>query len=93
MSDTPDFNPPDPGDASVGDQLVRAVRDLWSLAHESGPNYIVFTDHRRMNARVEQAEDGRFRVSWEREDGGWVTHEQTYQNLREACFHGFQGPH
>lgn len=93
MNDTPDFRPPDPGDASVGEQLQKAVRDLWSMAQESGPDYIVFTDHRRMNARVEATEDEHFRVLWEEEDGSWTLHAQTYENPREACFHAFQGPH
>jgi hypothetical protein len=93
MDDVPDFNPPDPGDATIEEQLVKAVRDLWSMQVESGPDYIVFTDHRRMNTRVESTESGEFRVTWEDEDGSWVSHARTYDNLREACFHAFQGPH
>lgn len=77
----------------VSEQLTRAVRDLWSMVQESGETYIVFMDRRRMGTRVEEAEPGRYRVSWECEDGSWVAHDRLFDDLREAAFHGYQGPH
>lgn len=78
----------------VHDQLVTAVRDLWSSVIESGDTYVVFMDHRRMATRVEMSDGGLFRVSWEAGDGEpWLTYERQFENPREAAFHGFQGPH
>jgi hypothetical protein len=83
-----------PDDASLQDQLVRAARDLWSSVLESGEDYVVFMDHRRLSTRVEKTVAGTFRVSWEDEnDGEWIVHEREFENPREAAFHGFQGPH
>lgn len=84
----------DAGDLSIQEQLVRAVRDLWSMVQDSGEEYVVFLDHRGLSARVEHGQDGLFRLSWETEEGSWVSGEdQTFENLREAAFHAYQGPH
>jgi hypothetical protein len=83
-----------PHDATIEDQLVRAARDLWSAVLESGEGYVVFMDHRRLPTRVERTNADTYRVSWQAdEDGPWITYEREFQNLREAAFHGFQGPH
>lgn len=78
---------------SIQDQLVRAVRDLWATVSESGEDHVVFTDRRRLLARVQQTLAGRYAVRWETEDGDWVAHEHDFDNLREAAFHAYQGPH
>jgi hypothetical protein len=93
VDDAPDFAPPDPGDSTTQEQLVRAVRDLWSMVEDQGEDYIVFFDRRRMNTRVECTADGRYRLLWDDGDGGWTEFHDTFENPREACFHGFQGPH
>jgi hypothetical protein len=72
---------------------VRAARDLWSMVQDSGERYVVFLDHRGLSTRVEQGEDGLFRLSWETEEGSWVSGDQTLKSLREAAFHAYQGPH
>lgn len=77
---------------SVQEQLERAVRDLWSMVQDSGEDYVVFMDRRRLGTRVERAE-GEYRVSWEQEDGSWTEYGRTFENPREAAFHGYQGPH
>ena len=84
-----------PDDATVQQQLKRAVRDLWSSELESGEDYIVFMDHRRLSTRVQRTQQGTYAVSWESEDddGQWLIYEGEFENLREAAFHGFQGPH
>jgi len=82
-----------PPDETVQDQLVRAVRDLWSSVAELGESYVVFMDRRSLNTRVELTADGLYRVSWEHEDGSWSEHERSFENPREAAFHGYQGPH
>lgn len=84
---------PDYSDLSVREQLVRAARDLWSQVHESGDDYVVFTDHRGLPTRIERRPDGAYYVLWENEDETWQTYPRTFENLREAAFHGFQGPH
>lgn len=83
----------EPSDEAVQDQLVRAVRDLWSSVAELGENYVVFVDRRYLNTRVELTGDGSYRVSWELEDGSWSEYERSFENPREAAFHGYQGPH
>lgn len=83
-----------PEDTPIADQLVRAARDLWSSVVESGNDYIVFMDHRRLSTRVQRTARGTYQVSWEEEDGeDWFLYEREFENLREAAFHGFQGPH
>lgn len=83
-----------PDDGPLQDQLVRAARDLWSAMVESGEDYVVFTDRRRLSTRIERVESGKFRVSWEPEDGeDWIVYGREFENPREAAFHGFQGPH
>jgi hypothetical protein len=83
-----------PDETPVADQLVRAARDLWSSVLETGDDYIVFVDHRRLSTRVQRIVRGTYQVSWEGEDGGdWIQYEREFENLREAAFHGFQGPH
>lgn len=80
-------------EASVGAQLERAVRDLWSMLVESGENYVVFLDHRGLSTRVEQGADGKFYVAWEGPDETWIPYTGSFDNPREAAFHAFQGPH
>jgi hypothetical protein len=83
-----------PESAPLGDQLVRAARDLWSAVLESGDDYVIFMDHRRLPTKVERTDTGTFRVSWAGEDDGpWVMYDREFEDLREAAFHGFQGPH
>lgn len=78
----------------IAHQLVRAARDLWSSVLESGDDYIVFMDHRRLSTRVQRTDRGTYEVSWEGEDGAdWTRYEREFEDLREAAFHGFQGPH
>jgi hypothetical protein len=74
-------------------QLERAVRDLWSMVQDSGQDYVVFMDRRRLSTRVERTERDRYRVSWEGDDGTWLEHERDFENPREAAFHAYQGPH
>ena len=83
----------DTGKQSIQEQLVRAARDLWSPVQDSGEAYVVFLDHRGLPTRVEQDQDGLFRLSWEDEDESWVVGTQKFENLREAAFHAYQGPH
>lgn len=93
MSDDPkDMRIPEV-QGSVQEQLVRAVRDLWAMVLESGADYIVFMDRRRLLTRVEETPDGMYRVSWEDDGGQWIGHERAFDNLREAAFHAYQGPH
>jgi hypothetical protein len=83
-----------PEDTPIQDQLARAARDLWSSVLESGEDYVIFMDHRRLSTRVQRTESGTFRVSWEPEVGDdWLVYGQEFENPREAAFHGFQGPH
>jgi hypothetical protein len=93
MTDVPDFGPPDPGSATVEEQLIRAARDLWCMVHASGEDFVVFSDRRGEMARVQRDEGGDFHLAWQEEDGGWTQFSRSFDNLREACFHGFQGPH
>ncbi|MBV9281478.1 MAG: hypothetical protein JOZ41_15470 [Chloroflexi bacterium] len=80
-------------DRSIRAQLQRAVRDLWSMVDALGDDYVVFLDRRRLKTCVRQRSDGRFEVSWEEEDGSWTIHDRSFENPREAAFHGYQGPH
>lgn len=83
-----------PDDNSLQDQLVRAARDLWSSVVESGDDYVIFMDRRRLSTRVQRTDTGRFQVSWEAEAGeSWIVYDGEFDNPREAAFHGFQGPH
>lgn len=82
-----------PEHESVREQLERAVRDLWSMLQESGEDYVVFMDRRRMNTRVRRNGRGGYEVSWESEDGAWLPYDREFANPREAAFHAFQGPH
>jgi len=84
---------PDPGDQTIQEQLVRAARDLWSTVQDSGDEYVVLLDHRALPARVERGPDGLFHLSWETEDGNWTNSDLSFENLREAAFHAYQGPH
>ncbi|HEX6506277.1 MAG TPA: hypothetical protein VF221_01475 [Chloroflexota bacterium] len=80
-------------EGGVKEQLARAVRDLWTMVEESGDDYVVFMDRRRMSTRVERVEDGTFRVSWDTEEGEWRVYHGWFDNPREAAFHAYQGPH
>jgi hypothetical protein len=90
MNDVPDPGAPE---ETVREQLERAARDLWSMVQDSGENYVVFLDHRRLRTRVERQEGGGYHVSWETQDGDWVEQDRLFENPREAAFHGYQGPH
>lgn len=78
---------------TIQEQLVRAVRDLWATVVESGEEYVIFTDRRRLSARVQRTTTGGYAVRWETEAGDWVDQEREFDNLREAAFHAYQGPH
>ncbi|MGI8968446.1 MAG: hypothetical protein ACR2GA_05005 [Chloroflexota bacterium] len=84
---------PDPGDTTPQQQLVGAVRDLWSMVQDAGEDYVVLVDRRRLNARVERGDGGLYAVSWEEEDGSRVIFGEHFSNPREAVFHAYQGPH
>lgn len=76
-------------------QLERAVRDLWTMLHESGDDYVVFTDRRRLLTRVRRLSNQRYQVSWqpENESETWIVYAREFDDPREAAFHGYQGPH
>lgn len=93
MSEGPMSMPPPEAQGTIQEQLVRAVRDLWAMVSEVGENYVVFTDRRRLLTRVQGTPAGVFHVSWQGEDGGWTEYERDFDNLREAAFHAYQGPH
>ncbi len=93
MTDNPSKVPIPEATGTIQDQLVRAVRDLWATVAESGGDYVVFTDRRRLPARVQRTPTGAYAVRWETEDGHWVDYERNFDNLREAAFHAYQGPH
>lgn len=78
---------------SVREELEGAARDLWTMPVEVEERSIVFIDRRHMKARVEQGPDGRYRISWETEDGDWIRQENSYESPREAAFRAYQGPH
>lgn len=92
MPENVDLSPPDPGEATVEQQLRRAARDLWCLVREADERHIVFTDRRHLPARVEHRADGAFVVSWEVGER-WIDAQRTFDNPREACFRAYQGPH
>ncbi len=75
------------------DQLVRAVRDLWSMVLDAGEDYVIFMDRRRLQTRVQKTSSGTFAVTWEVEEGPWIPFEREFENPREAAFHAYQGPH
>lgn len=91
MTDVPDSG--GDGQPSIQDQLVRAARDLWSSVVESGEDYVMFMDRRRLTTAVRLGADGLYHVSWEMDDGRWVDYERAFESLRQAAFHGYQGPH
>lgn len=93
MNDLPEMFRPKPLEGTVQDQLTLAVRDLWTMVVESGEDFVVLVDRRRLNARVQRGEDGRYAISWEGEDGSVVPSGQTFENPREAVFRAYQGPH
>ncbi|GAC1520517.1 MAG: hypothetical protein NVS2B16_27650 [Chloroflexota bacterium] len=80
---------------SIQNQLQKAASDLWAMTLESGGNFVVFQDRRRLQARVEQGQDSLYHVSWEpdEKDGPWRAYERAFEDLREAAFHAYQGPH
>ena len=85
---------PESPEPSIKEQLERAVRDLWTMMIESGEDYVVFMDRRRLQTRVDLGQDGLYHISWEPEDDGpWIVSEQAFDALREAAFRGYQGPH
>ena len=90
-SEDPSIIPPPVG--TPKEQLERAVRDLWSMVLESGDDFVVLMDRRRMSALVARTPDGLYGISWECEDGTWVTFERELENPREAAFRAYQGPH
>lgn len=82
------------GKGSVREQLERAVADLWTMSYETGDDFIVLMDRRRLQARVQRTDDGTYRISWEDEDDDvWREYEGEFSNPREATFHAYQGPH
>lgn len=86
---------PTPGDdgRTVKEQLEIAARDLWTMLEESGDNFAIFMDRRRLRTRVHQDSAGQFHVSWDDGDGEWIEFERTFEHVREAAFHAYQGPH
>jgi hypothetical protein len=84
---------PDQGGRPLKEQLEVAVRDLWTMLEESGEDFAIFMDRRRLRTRVQQDADGRFRVSWDDGGGQWIEYERRFENVREAAFHAYQGPH
>lgn len=81
------------GGRTVKEQLEVAVRDLWTMLEESGDDFAVFMDRRRLHTRVQQDADGLFHVSWDDGLGGWIEFGRTFEQVREAAFHAYQGPH
>jgi hypothetical protein len=69
------------------------VRDLWTMLEESGDDFAVFMDRRRLRTRVYRGADGLFHVSWDDGDGQWTEYGATFESVREAAFHAYQGPH
>ncbi len=85
---------PSPHDqSSVADQFTRAVRDLWTMMDEVDDSHVIFTDRRHLRSRDDRLASGSYRVSWETEVGTWIALEREFDTLREAAFHGYQGPH
>jgi hypothetical protein len=75
------------------EQLEVAVRDLWTMLEESGDDFAIFMDRRRLRTRVQQDAEELFHVSWDDGDGQWIEYERTFEHVREAAFHAYQGPH
>ena len=78
---------------TVKEQLEIASRDLWTMLEESGDDFAIFMDRRRLRTRVYQDAEGLFHVSWDDGNGGWIEFERTFTQAREAAFHAYQGPH
>lgn len=78
---------------TVENQLKGAVRDLWSMLEDSGEDFVVFMDRRRLSTKVQRTPEGAYRLSWQQEDGTWLDGEQLFENPREAAFRAYQGPH
>ena len=78
---------------SVGDQLRRAIADLWSQPIESGADYVVFYDHFGNPARIREQE-GAYLIAWavESPTAGWDEYGRRFDNPRQAALHAFQGP-
>jgi hypothetical protein len=93
MPDADVRSSPLPGDHTVQEQLERAARDLWTTIQETGEDFVVFMDRRRLCTRVQQMSNGRYQLTWEQEDGSWIAYQREFDNPREAAFHGYQGPH
>lgn len=85
--------PPETQEESIQDQLIRAARDLMCAVYDSGDDFVLFMDRRRLNTRVQRESDGLYSVHWETHEGDWVAYDRRFENLREAAFHGYQGPH
>lgn len=81
------------GERPLKAQLEVAVRDLWTMLEESGEDFAIFMDRRRLRTRVRQDAEGLFHVSWDDGDGVWIEYERRFENVREAAFHAYQGPH
>ena len=61
---------------------------------ESGEDYIVFVDRRRLRARVDRRPDDLYYISWESDtEDPWIEYERPFEALREAAFRAYQGPH
>jgi hypothetical protein len=69
------------------------VKDLWTMLVDSGEDFVVLMDRRRLNARVQRTPDSLYSVFWEDEDGQWQQFDGEFDNPREAVFHAYQGPH
>lgn len=81
------------GERPLKTQLEVAVRDLWTMLEESGDDFAIFMDRGRLRTRVRQDAEGLFHVSWDDGDGVWIEYERSFENVREAAFHAYQGPH
>ena len=81
------------GKESLKDQFTRAARDLWTPLEEAGDEYAIFMDRRRLRTRMQRDAGGRFHVSWDDGEGAWSEFGRTFDQLREAAFHAYQGPH
>lgn len=82
-----------PGTPTVKEQLEIAARDLWTMLEESGDDFAIFMDRRRLRTRVQRDAGGRFHVSWDDGGGHWIEFNRTFEQPREAAFHAYQGPH
>jgi hypothetical protein len=82
-----------PPQGTIEEQLIRAARDLMSMVYESGEDFVVFMDRRRLKTKIAREPNEMYGVSWEHDDGSWLPFERKFDNPREAAFHGYQGPH